>query len=1190
MKNEFDQVDAVPRKRGGGTNQNTGSGSSRQDARNGHPNEPRSKRQSSQERRSRPGRSRPRRWDDDDFDPRRALPYSGNEPVTTGDGLKLPFDPLRFVAALKRNWSWLAVSACILALLGLVAGAFFIKHKINVHLIRRQAPNVFATGGPNDPMQPREYSDQTLYSFMKSGEVFKRVLGAAATNAATARLKLEPKDLGKAVEIQPAPNPDIVTISFTSLGDVPAMVELANIYAREVVRYTQEVQAMEMAEINEYLKQKLTSTDKKIQDASEAMRGLSTSGILDFQAEIDADLKKLAELETRIDSRRIEVQIIDAQLKSGDEEIKVQAPVSRLAQEEAKLQELLVLYKEGHPEILRQKAIIEQVRKSDAGGGAKPLLNPAVANNPLFMRNSELRARKEGYTREIEQLQAAITGLRDKLVKSADKDKGISYAMARNQLQSLNTTRQMLQQRQEQAQAFTENALGYFRVHVPASTTGVRFAMRWLKIGVMGLAAAFAGFFVAALGVMLVEAMDTKLKTPEDVERVTQLPVLATLGDLRKMNPSAQVNWAFRTLTHLKGKLSGDPNEALVCGIISSGHGEGRSTWVNLLVSAASQRGLRVLTVDTRPTSMGPTANTVKDEKKPEPEPAMASAQGEGDQHKPMEPNSTPQSEPLSKSVLSTPATVTDQLTDPNSQPVVHIPLPGWVWNLERRKAWKDALEHWRKIDNLVIFVELPPASQPESVLLSEHLPQLLWLVGSGMAEAKDSAEQLSTLRHARCNLVGAVLNQAPPPVFNTWITRWFTKATALLAASFVTLSASAQETPSQNDSHRRALAEAQRSVIQPRNGRTAPAAKPLQDAEEEDVRTRVQLESRSQEAEEPNQQEAIRPAQPEIETPAPALGAAPANENMTFSGGLRKQRAKWQERLTLGPGDVFDIHVYGNKDMSRTNIFVGPDGTINFAHVAGLKAEGLTIDELRARLDEELSRLSNIPQRTIVIPTAFTSKRYYMLGKVAGKGVYVMDRPVTVVEAVARARGLETGLYQRNSVEMADLSRSFLVRNGERLNVNFEKLFLDGDLSQNVLLEPNDYLYFESAAANDIYVLGEVMTPGPIGFVPNATVLTAIADRGGYTEKAYKRKVLIVRGSLHQPESFIVDTGAILDARETDFKLQARDIIYVSKRPWSKVEELLDEAAQSFIQGAVTTWSGGNVGPIIKSRILPKL
>jgi Mrp family chromosome partitioning ATPase len=86
------------------------------------------------------------------------------------------------------------------------------------------------------------------------------------------------------------------------------------------------------------------------------------------------------------------------------------------------------------------------------------------------------------------------------------------------------------------------------------------------------------------------------------------------------------------------------------------------------------------------------------------------------------------------------------------------------VWNLERRKQWQSALMQWRSIESLVLLVELPPASVPEAVLLAENLPQLIWLVDSGKARARETRQQLETLRHARCRLVGAVLNHEPLP------------------------------------------------------------------------------------------------------------------------------------------------------------------------------------------------------------------------------------------------------------------------------------------------------------------------------------------------------------------------------------------------------------------------------------------
>ena len=52
----------------------------------------------------------------------------------------------------------------------------------------------------------------------------------------------------------------------------------------------------------------------------------------------------------------------------------------------------------------------------------------------------------------------------------------------------------------------------------------------------------------------------------------------------------------------------------------------------------------------------------------------------------------------------------------------------------------QSALAHWRAIDNLVLVVELTPASVPESVLLVENLPQLIWRVDSGKPRTRAGA------------------------------------------------------------------------------------------------------------------------------------------------------------------------------------------------------------------------------------------------------------------------------------------------------------------------------------------------------------------------------------------------------------------------------------------------------------------
>ncbi len=312
---------------------------------------------------------------------------------------------------------------------------------------------------------------------------------------------------------------------------------------------------------------------------------------------------------------------------------------------------------------------------------------------------------------------------------------------------------------------------------------------------------------------------------------------------------------------------------------------------------------------------------------------------------------------------------------------------------------------------------------------------------------------------------------------------------------------------------------------------------------------------------------------------PTNAVGRV-ENTNRAFSAvSSPNMRAAWQKRLTLGPGDVLNFSLFEQPDTARNEVAIGPDGRVSFLQAVDVVASGLTIDELRARFDTELGKFYRSP-RTIITPAQYRSKKYFMLGTIANSGVYPLDRPTTMIEAIARAGGLQTGVFDQNTVELADLSHSFVVRGGRRLNVDLESLFQQGDLTQNIALEPEDYVFFPSAAANAIFVVGAVAGPGVVAYTPNASVISVITTRGGYLDRAYQSRVLVVRGSLTKPETFAVDTRAILAGEQPDFKLEPKDIVYVARRPWARAEEILDSATTAFIQSAVVAATGTYVFP----------
>src|SRR5207245_5889613 len=101
------------------------------------------------------------------------------------------------------------------------------------------------------------------------------------------------------------------------------------------------------------------------------------------------------------------------------------------------------------------------------------------------------------------------------------------------------------------------------------------------------------------------------------------------------------------------------------------------------------------------------------------------------------------------------------------------------------------------------------------------------------------------------------------------------------------------------------------------------------------------------------------------------------AQTNASLSVVPSAKRAPWQDRFTLGPGDTLNL-VLLNPDMpetARTEVPVGPDGRITFLQARDVTAIGLTVDELKAKLDEALSKFYQNP-RTVITPVAYRSKK----------------------------------------------------------------------------------------------------------------------------------------------------------------------------------------------------------------------
>lgn len=111
-------------------------------------------------------------------------------------------------------------------------------------------------------------------------------------------------------------------------------------------------------------------------------------------------------------------------------------------------------------------------------------------------------------------------------------------------------------------------------------------------------------------------------------------------------------------------------------------------------------------------------------------------------------------------------------------------------------------------------------------------------------------------------------------------------------------------------------------------------------------------------------------------------------------------------ENTALGPGDVFEIRVFGEKDLSG-KYQVGPDGSIRFPFLGAVVVGGKEVGEIEREITDGLKKGNFLldPQVSVFVE-ASNSKRISVLGAIAKPGTFPIIPGMTVVQAVSNAGG----------------------------------------------------------------------------------------------------------------------------------------------------------------------------------------
>ena len=161
-----------------------------------------------------------------------------------------------------------------------------------------------------------------------------------------------------------------------------------------------------------------------------------------------------------------------------------------------------------------------------------------------------------------------------------------------------------------------------------------------------------------------------------------------------------------------------------------------------------------------------------------------------------------------------------------------------------------------------------------------------------------------------------------------------------------------------------------------------------------------------------------------------------------------------------IGPGDTVNVFVYRSPELSA-EVPVRPDGLISTPLAPDVPALGKTPSQLATAIEHELQKYVKEPTVTVMV-TSFVGpadRQVRVIGEVAQPLALPYKAELSLLDLVIASKGL---------TKFAAGNRAVIVRqepDGPRTyNVRLDDLIKDGDITQNVPVQPGDTLFVPQA------------------------------------------------------------------------------------------------------------------------------
>lgn len=444
-------------------------------------------------------------------------------------GSQLPFDPRRLLGGLIARWHWIVLAAIVGSLLGAGVGLLrsATRYEVTARLLKRDVPVAFRSGEFGEAFRPRTINNATLIGTALSDNVLSRVVAKAQPEITLPLLRTS-------VEAKEQKGTDFVTLTLSGYSGRDETVALMNLWGQEIVQFSRELQTRESREVRMYVQQQIDQTDAEIKRVNRELMDLArVDGVIDVERQVEAYLRRLGDLDQRIESLRGSLQAVDFRLQSMEVELARLIPVrERIDLTVRELTAAQGAFGEGSPAVQEIRERMTKLQTDYARQQKKEFsaasASSTVMGTTLFLQSLELKAQREGQRKQLPELERLRAETAKQLAAMPEKSSKSSQLV--QQRTALEAPRRMLLARLREAQHFEENAPGYFQLFSSANADAVAVRPRWLKLLVFGGAGLVGGFMIGIAACVGSELIDCRLRTAAEAKRLYQSPVWTALS------------------------------------------------------------------------------------------------------------------------------------------------------------------------------------------------------------------------------------------------------------------------------------------------------------------------------------------------------------------------------------------------------------------------------------------------------------------------------------------------------------------------------------------------------------------------------------------------------------------------------------------------------------------------------------